>query len=292
AIRDGKAKKPIIAYVGGSAASAGYWLASQSTEVVVAETAILGSIGVLATLQDTSKKDAEAGKMEFISSNAPGKRTDLSTDEGRARIQRTIDALEGVFIDTVATGRGVKPDDVIAKFGGGDVLVGSAAVAAGMADRVGNFEAVILELAGRSSSPTTSRRTASMSDEVITKADHDLALEASRKSGLAAGLTAGITAERGRIKAILALDEAKGRKDFALHMALTTDIAADAMGEVLGGAPLSAQAPEPDEQQEPERSIDAIGGLVTFNGGPAPKGDKEKTKGMWASAIEKSNARA
>ncbi|NKC02429.1 hypothetical protein HED55_00535 [Ochrobactrum haematophilum] len=80
----------------------------------------------------------------------PGKRTDLSTDEGRARIQRTIDALAEVFIATVADGRGVKPDDVIAKFGGGDVLIGSAAVAAGMADRIGNFEAVIKELDGRS----------------------------------------------------------------------------------------------------------------------------------------------
>src|SRR5690606_31626331 len=41
AIRAGKAIKPIMAYVGGSAASAGYWLASQATEIVIAETAVL-----------------------------------------------------------------------------------------------------------------------------------------------------------------------------------------------------------------------------------------------------------
>ncbi|UZD69127.1 S49 family peptidase [Brucella sp. JSBI001] len=56
AVRAGKAIKPIVAYVGGSAASAGYWLASQSTEIVIADTALLGSIGVRAALQDTSKK--------------------------------------------------------------------------------------------------------------------------------------------------------------------------------------------------------------------------------------------
>ncbi|NKW10282.1 hypothetical protein HGG76_15195 [Ochrobactrum tritici] len=56
AVRAGKAIKPIVAYVGGAAASAGYWLASQSTEIVIADTALLGSIGVRAALQDTSKR--------------------------------------------------------------------------------------------------------------------------------------------------------------------------------------------------------------------------------------------
>ena len=146
AIRAGKAIKPIVVYVGNMAASAGYWLASQATEIVIAETAMLGSIGVRAGYQDTSKRDAANGVVEFISSQSPGKRTDLSSDEGKARIQRTIDALADVFIATVADGRGVKPEDVVAKFGGGDVLIGSAAVAAGMADRIGNFEGLLSEL--------------------------------------------------------------------------------------------------------------------------------------------------
>src|SRR5690606_38373052 len=73
AIRAGKAIKPIMAYVGGSAASAGYWLASQATEIIIAETAVLGSIGVRAVIQDTSEKDAQQGRLEFISSQSPGK---------------------------------------------------------------------------------------------------------------------------------------------------------------------------------------------------------------------------
>jgi signal peptide peptidase SppA len=143
AIAAGKQKKPIIAYVGGMACSAGYWLASQATEIVVSETAMLGSIGVRAAYQDTSKADADKGMVEFISSQSPGKRADLTSDEGRARIQRTIDAMADVFIATVAAGRNTTPDTVQSKFGGGDVLIGSAAVAAGMADRIGDFEAVI-----------------------------------------------------------------------------------------------------------------------------------------------------
>jgi ClpP class serine protease len=283
AIRAGKAVKPIIAYVGGSAASAGYWLASQATEIVIAETAILGSIGVRAAFQDTSKKDAEAGRREFISSQSPGKRTDLSTDEGKARIQNTIDALADVFIATVASGRGVKPDDVIAKFGGGDVLIGSAAVAAGMANRIGTYEAVIAELAGRSPSPTTNRRTAKMENEQI---------EAARKEGEKIGATA----ERSRIQAILNLPEAKGREASAAHLAFTTDLSADVVKGALAGltASTTEQTTE-SEQQQPQptgpRSSEASGGLVTFD----PKADQpqtsaEKTKASWGKVTSKLNA--
>lgn len=280
AIRDGKSKKQIIAYVGGTAASAGYWLASQSTEIVIAETAILGSIGVRATLRDTSKKDAEAGVLEFISSRAPGKRTDLSSDEGKARIQRTIDALEDVFIATVAQGRGVKPDDVAAKFGGGDVLIGSAAVAAGMADRVGTFEAVVAELAGRGPTPPNSKRTAKMENDQI---------EAARKEGEKLGATA----ERTRIQAILNLPEATGREASAMHLAFTTDLSAETAKGVLSGLAASAPAPEKIEEPKPEgqRSADAQSGLVTFDPNASkPKTEAEKAKASWGKVTDKLNA--
>ena len=292
AIRAGKAIKPIVAYVGGSAASAGYWLASQSSEIVIAETAILGSIGVRAALQDTSKKDAEAGRVEFISSQSPGKRTDLSTDEGRGRIQRTIDALADVFIATVAEGRGVKPDDVIAKFGGGDVLIGSAAVAAGMADRIGNFEAVIKELDGRSPSATSKFRSNTMNEQMIARAEHDAAVAAARTEGQTAGEKAGATAERARIQAILNLPEAKGREASAMHLAFTTDLSADTAKGVLSGLEASKPEPDNDADIEGQRSHEAAGGLVVFD----PKADKqpskaEKTKAAWGEVASKLNAR-
>lgn len=292
AVRAGKAIKPIVAYVGGSAASAGYWLASQSTEIVIADTALLGSIGVRAALQDTSKKDAEAGRIEFISSQSPGKRTDLSTDEGRARIQRTIDALADVFIATVAEGRGVKPDDVIAKFGGGDVLIGSAAVAAGMADRIGNFEAVIKELDGRSPSATSKFRSNTMNEQMIARAEHDAAVAAARTEGQTAGEKAGATAERARIQAILNLPEAKGREASAMHLAFTTDLSADTAKGVLSGLEASKPEPDNDADIEGQRSHEAAGGLVVFD----PKADKqpskaEKTKAAWGEVASKLNAR-
>ena len=297
AVRAGKAIKPIVAYVGGSAASAGYWLASQSSEIVIADTAILGSIGVRAALQDTSKKDAEAGRIEFISSQSPGKRTDLTTDEGRARIQRTIDALAEVFIATVADGRGVKPDDVIAEFGGGDVLIGSAAVAAGMADRIGSFEAVIKEMDGRSPSSTSHFRSNAMNETMIARADHDAAVATARTEGQTIGEKAGATAERARIQAILNMPEAKGREASAMHLAFTTDLSAETAKGVLSGLAASKSEPEndPDEESQPQgqRSQDAPGGLVLFDPqGDRPQTGTEKAKSMWSKTIEKVNARS
>lgn len=288
AIFAGRQRKPIVAYVGGMAASAGYWLASQASEIVIDATAAVGSIGVRAVVTDTSKKDAEAGRIEFVSSQSPGKRADLSSDEGRGRIQRQVDALADVFIATVAKGRGVKPDDVVARYGGGDVLIGAAAIAAGMADRIGNFEAVIAELAeGKNPAPKPKPqpiRRSSMADEnMVPKAEHEAAVAKARDEGRAAG----IVDERSRISAILALDEAKGREASAQHLALNTDLTADAAKGVLSGLQVAPDAAAPQDPARaaasaPLASADAPGGLVLDT--PQPAG-ANSAKAMWGDVI-------
>lgn len=127
-----------------------------------------------------------------------------------------------------------------------------------------------------------------MSDEtMIPKAEHDTAVAKARDEGKAAG----VTAERQRIGAILALDEAKGREASAQHLALNTDLSADAAKGVLAGLQPAAAAPAaPSEPAAPaapavQRSADAPGGLVTVEPSqPAPTG-AEKTKAMWKDTI-------
>lgn len=142
-IRDGRAEKPITAYVGGQACSAAYWLASAAHEVVVDETAILGSIGaVMAVPRPEARSAAEVA---FVSSQSPHKRPDMTTAEGQAQYQTLVDDLAAVFIGSVATNRGVDEATVLADFGRGGVLVGRKAVVAGLADRTGSFESVVAE---------------------------------------------------------------------------------------------------------------------------------------------------
>ena len=137
-IREGSDKKPIIAYVGGSAASAAYWLASAASEVVADETALLGSIGVVATFKRSSDDS-----IEIVSSNAPRKRPDLNTKEGIDEVRKTLDAIANVFVEAVAENRGVDKEYVLENFGQGGILVGKAALSVGMIDRIDSFENIL-----------------------------------------------------------------------------------------------------------------------------------------------------
>lgn len=231
-IRSGRAIKPIKAYAGGTMASAAYWLGSAAGEVIIDDTAALGSIGVLMSYLDTSARDAKSDvrTVEIVSSQSPDKRINPATDEGRAKVQAIVDALAEVFVSAVAANRGTTTEKVLADFGRGGVLIGAAAVKAGMADRIGSLESVIAELAG---SASDSKRNTTMStgnkgqvtvsstedlrnalaaghtaDQIVI-ASNDAAIAQARSEGEAAGRKAAsddaVKAERARIAEIQAL---------------------------------------------------------------------------------------
>jgi ClpP class serine protease len=143
------AAKPVVAYVGGMAASAAYWIAAAAPQIVMSKSAMAGNIGAVLGL-DTRK---DPNKTEIVSSQSPNKRPDVGTDAGRAQLQGMVDALAQVFIDDVAAYRGMTSDAVVKDFGAGDIFIAAKAVAAGMADRIGTLEDVIAGLAGKQSMP-------------------------------------------------------------------------------------------------------------------------------------------
>jgi len=148
----GRSQKRIVAYVGGTGASAAYWIASSANEVVVDDTAILGSIGVVVEVTVTGDK-AGSKSYQIVSRNAPNKRPDLSSEQGRAKVGETVDAMASVFEAKVARNLGVSPSRVPAMGGNGGLLVGAAAVKAGLAHRLGSLESVISELSTKGSAP-------------------------------------------------------------------------------------------------------------------------------------------
>lgn len=138
------ASKPVIAHVTGMAASAAYWLASQAGEIVLDRAAQVGSIGILAMLSRQEAPGADGRRSyEIVSSGAPHKRPDPSSEEGRAIIQSDVDALEAVFVGDVARGRKVSAATVRAEYGRGAMVAAAAAVERGMADRIGTLESVL-----------------------------------------------------------------------------------------------------------------------------------------------------
>ncbi len=155
-------EKPVTAFVAGLGASAAYWLASQASEIVLDRSASVGSIGVLATVSRQEGTDQNGRRAyEIVSSGAPLKRPDVSTEEGRAAIQADVDAIEEVFVADVAAGRGVTAQRVRSDFGRGAMVPAARAVTAGMADRIGTLESVLaygMKESGRTRKTSGGRR--------------------------------------------------------------------------------------------------------------------------------------
>ncbi len=133
------AKKETEARVSYLCASAAYWLASQCDEIVAtAETAMIGSIGVVVVAYDDKKflKDFGFERHYIVSTKSPKKVADVSTEEGRAQITERLDDLYAIFAQAVATGRGTTVDTVEEKYGEGAVMIARKAMSAGMIDRI------------------------------------------------------------------------------------------------------------------------------------------------------------
>lgn len=146
-IFNARGKKEIISYVSGMSASAAYWIASAASKMFISKTSEIGSIGVVATTQDSSEKEAKEGikTMEFVSSNAPNKRPDYNSENGKALIQKIVDDLAAVFVGDISRNRAVSIKTVGSDFGQGGLFVGSEAVAHGLVDGVYTLEQVLNE---------------------------------------------------------------------------------------------------------------------------------------------------
>jgi signal peptide peptidase SppA len=160
-----RGQKPLTAYVSHQGASAAYWIAAACDEIVVAPTAMVGSIGVVAAVPDPTKQKAR--DIELVSSQSPRKRPDVTTEKGRAQLQATVDDIADQFIAAVATYRGVSPETVMADFGQGDVFVGQKAVDAGLANRVGTYEGTLAALQKEANKPAWPRRMAAGAQGIV-----------------------------------------------------------------------------------------------------------------------------
>jgi ClpP class serine protease len=159
--------------------------------------------------------------------------------DAKTRIQSSVDEMHGLFVRTVARHRGLSEAAVRATEGG--MFMGRAAVSAGLADGVGTFDDAMRFLQD--------------------KPGQDADAPPARGSAIDSAFA---TAYRERARAICLSDEAKGREMFAQHLALETDLRADAARALLAKAPADAAT----ESREPARRKAAVvNGLVM-----APRG--------------------
>lgn len=161
-IRQARSKKPIVAVANARAASAAYWIASQATELFVTPSGAVGSIGVFVAHEDWSGFDARLGiKTTMVSAGkfkTEGNPFEPLSDEAREAIQATVDEYYGMFVSAVAKGRKVPEAKVRGGFGEGRMVLASAAVDEGMADRVGTIEDAVSRAAELSAGARTGAR--------------------------------------------------------------------------------------------------------------------------------------
>lgn len=193
------ASKPVEALVGDMAASAAYGLVSQAGTITAQnKLSKVGSVGAAMTMF------VDEDVVTVTSTNAPDKRPDPKTEEGKSIIRELLDATETIFIDTIATGRDTTAADVRKNFGRGALVFAANAIEKGMIDGM-------LEAKQPASSGKTKTEASNMDLNELKAKHPDLYAQAA-----SAGVVTALQTERDRVNAHLAVGEASGDMETTL----------------------------------------------------------------------------
>ncbi len=136
--------KPVVTYTGSTMASAALWFGALARQIIVAETSITGSIGIIMVHLDRSKQMADMGIKATViragTDKALASPYEELSDKAKADLQSKADALYDVFLNSMADARGVTPKMADSRFGQGREFIGAEAVRVGLADKVGSYE--------------------------------------------------------------------------------------------------------------------------------------------------------
>lgn len=263
-----RGKKPLWAIADGMAASAAYLGGSAAETVAVTSTGYAGSIGVVARHVDFSRAlDADGITVTHIFAGAhkvDGNPYEPLPAAVRQEWQAEIDGLHTMFVEAVATHRGVPAKAIRATQAA--TYTGQAAVDAGLADRIATTDTLITELAALrvrsypagTTARTTAEKGASMSGNTTsgTQAANNSPAPAAQfsqsdlDSARAEAQKQGAQAERDRTAAILGHEAAKGRSELAAQC-VSSGLTVEQAGVILAASPLqsapAAQASKPNQ---------------------------------------------
>lgn len=227
-------EKPVIAVVNGMAASGGYALASAASEIVVSETSITGSIGVIMMHLDVSRALDEAGITPTLiftgDHKADGNSFEPLPENVRGDLQAEADAFYDAFIKIVTKGRQGRTTAKDARATQARTFIGKEAIDAKLADQVGSFEDVLAALArnprNRRNRMTQSNRRAAADNGLELGADIQVPVIEFGGEQFA-DVSALVTEQRRvgaanlatRINEVLADERSNGRERFAIALA-------------------------------------------------------------------------
>ena len=213
--------KPMRAIIRGRGASAAYALACCADEITLHDLGLAGSIGTIIMHVDYSEALAKEGvKVTLITAGAhkaDGNPFEPLSEEVTKDLLSLTAIANSRFIKHVAAARGMSEDAVIAQQA--RVYHGEAAVAAGLVDKImswqdsmDEFEQQVNGQANRqvAGAPTGARSSKgtnmSIEDNAPAAVQQPESNEAAISAARAEGVTAGASAEQGRILALAELD--------------------------------------------------------------------------------------
>jgi hypothetical protein len=206
------------------AASAAYAIAASAGKIeAVGPASSFGSIGVATSIY------VDDQVVDIASTEAPNKRPDVTTDEGKAVVQSELDAVHELFADAIARGRAaatgnedIDVDFVNTNFGRGGSLLAAEAKKRKMLDSYpkpasraarGKNAAAVTD--GGQDTVSETKDPKPMNIETL-KAQHPEVYAAIVAQGEAAGVAAGVAQEWDRVSAHLTMGEASGDMKTAL----------------------------------------------------------------------------
>jgi protease-4 len=145
-------RKPVVAHFSNVAASGGYYVAALAHRIVAQPTSITGSIGVIAlrfVVRDAAERVGVTHESVLRGAHAElfsPYRT--WTDEERACVDRSIDAVYEDFLAVVARGRGMDRDRV-ESLARGRVYAARDALSLGLVDELGDLRRAVAIAAER-----------------------------------------------------------------------------------------------------------------------------------------------
>lgn len=142
-----KSVMPVFAYSGGNMASAAYWIGVAARAVYVGQTAVTGSIGVMATHKEYSKAFKEAGigvtVMRAGEFKALANPMEPLSEAAKTQLQEQLNAAYAVFANHVSKQLGVTMETFESTMGQGREFFGKAAVDVGLAKGVKTYDSMV-----------------------------------------------------------------------------------------------------------------------------------------------------
>ncbi|HEY0091261.1 MAG TPA: signal peptide peptidase SppA, partial [Flavobacterium sp.] len=141
-----KKVKPVIVSMGNLAASGGYYIACNATQIFAESSTITGSIGVFGMLPNLTELSSKMGintEQVNTNTNAAGYSPFVPLDEKfRNFAQFEVERIYSTFISRVAAGRKMTLADVDS-IGQGRIWSGSQALKLGLVDKIGGMDDAI-----------------------------------------------------------------------------------------------------------------------------------------------------